>query len=401
MPLFSPKPELGIVFHIGSSSVAAGLVRLQRGKVAQVVYTLREIIPYRGDVDPERFIADMIEALKRLNARLAKEGLANIEHAGFGKPKVRRISYIFSSPWSVTQTKIASVNKPEGFVLTKALVDSVVREQEAMFEKEMLGGAGLGEKVLAIEKRVVQIKLNGYEVEEPYGKKATHADISLLISLFPKAVVDKVFDISMSTYHPMDTEIFSFPLASFSTIREVFHNERDFIFIDVGGELSDVSIIKDGLILETASFPRGRNFLVRKIAKTFAMTPEEAVSLVKIYHSDHMDDATAAKLQPVIAAASLEWSAALHATLETISKKIALPTHLFAIINNDFVDFFMKALKEEKVSEFGLDEAPLSVVLVNHDKLRSVVGFSKAADKDPFIAVLAAFVSRVYESKAK
>ena len=102
-----------------------------------------------------------------------------------------------------------------------------------------------------------------------------------------------------------------------------------------------------------------------------------------------------------MATASLEWSATFHETLASISKKIALPTHLFAIINNDFVDFFMKAMKEEKISEFGLDEAPLSVVLVNHDKLRPVVEFAKSAEKDPFIAVLAAFVGRVYESKTR
>lgn len=399
--LFGPKSELGIVFHIGSSSVGAGLVRLHHGKVAHVIYSLREDIPYRDTVNPERFLNDMIETLKKINTRLSKEGLSHLKFTEFGSLKPQRIFYMFTSPWAATQTKVATVNKAEGFVLTKELVDSVVAEQERIFETETLGRADLQDKLQAIEKRVIQIKLNGYEVHEPYGKSATRTDISLFISLIPKAVVDKVFDVSMSTYHPKNTEIFSFPLASFSTIREVFHDEKDFIFIDVGGELSDISVVRDGLILETASFPLGRHFVVRKVAKAFGTTSENAVSLVKMYYENHAEAAVAEKLKPVLDQAAQEWSTAFHKTLTDISLAVALPTHLFAIINNNFVPFFMKVLKDERVTEFGVNESPLSVVLVNHDKLRSVVEFGKNAEKDPFIAVLAGFAGRVYESKMK
>ena len=401
MSFFSSKSELAIVFHIGSSSVAAGLVRLQHGKIAHVIYTIREEIAYRDTVDAERFLNDMILALKRVNARLAKEGIVHLKFTEFGSLLPQRIYYVFSSPWAVTQTKVASIIKPDGFIMTKELIDNVVREQEQIFETEMLGQADLADKLQTIEKRVIQIKLNGYEVENPHGKKATRADISLFMSLIPKAVVDKVFDVSMSTYHPKNTEMSSFPLASFSTLREVFHSQKDFIFIDVGGELSDISIIRDGVIIETASFPLGRHFLVRKVAKAFAMSPEATISLIRMYYERHAETSVDVKLKPVMEQASVEWSTALHTTLSGVSLKVALPTHLFTIINNDFVDFFMTSLTAEKVTEFGMRETPLSVTLINHDTLRSVVEFGKNAHKDPFIAVLASFIERVYESKTK
>jgi len=401
MSLFSSKSELAIVFHIGSSSVAAGLVRLHKGKIAHVIYTIREEIAYRDTVLAERFLNDMIEALKRVNARLAKEGIVHLKFTEFGSLKPQRIFYIFSSPWSVTQTKIATIQKTEGFVVTKELIDTVSLEQERIFETEMLGKADLADKLQTVEKRVVQIKLNGYEVEDPYGKKATRADISLFMSLIPKAVVDKVFDVSMATYHAKDTEIFSFPLVSFSVLREVFHTEKDFICVDVGGELSDVSVVRDGLIIETASFPQGRHFLIRKIKEAFSTSPEQALSLIRLYLAGHAENNIEEKLKPIIDQASKEWSASLHKTLTDISLKVALPTHVFALIHNDFVPFFMKSLTDEKVTEFGFRETPLAVVLVNHDALRSVVDFGKHADRDPFIAVLATFVQRVYESKTR
>lgn len=398
---FGPKPELGIVFHIGSSSIGAGLIRLHHGEKPHVLYTLRQAIPYREKVKPERFFDDMIETLKQVNLRLAKEGLSHLKFTEFGSLKIKRVFYAFSSPWSVTQTKIATMEKPEGFIFSKEIVDTIVSDNEKDFEKKVLEGTGLSDALQIVEQKVIQIKLNGYELLNPYGKKAYRADLSLFMSLVPKAVIDKVFDISMTTYHPKNTEVFSLPLASFSTIRDVFHDTKDFIFIDIGGELSDISIIKDGLIIETASFPFGRNFLVRKIAEKFATTAELAVSLIKMYHEGHVEAAVSDKLKPVIAEASMEWSGAFHKTLEAIALKVSLPKNLFAVINNDFVSFFMKALKDERITEFGLQETPLSVVLVHHDKLKSVVSFGKHAEHDPFVAILSAFAGRMYESKTK
>jgi hypothetical protein len=398
---FSPKSELGIVFHIGSSSIGAGLIRLKKGEIPHIIYSLREDIPFHEKIEPEKFLADMADTLKKVNLRVAKEGIVHLKFTEFGSLKIKHVYYVFASPWSVTQTKVATIKKTEGFVLTKEMVDHIVEEQEHIFEKETLGREDLGDRLTAIEKRVIQIKLNGYETADPFGKRTESADISLFVSLIPKSVLDKVFDISMTTYHPKDTNAFSFPLASFSTIRDVFGSMKDFMFIDIGGELSDLSVVKDGLILETTSFPLGRHFLVRRISKAFATSIEEAASLVRLYHEGNADGTLEEKLKPVIDKASEEWLAAFNASLSSLAEKMTLPSSLFALINNDFVNFFMRALQDEKVSEFGVNDVPLSVTLINHDKLKSAVMFSKNADKDPFIAILTAFVGRAYESKVK
>lgn len=400
-PFFRPEPELGLVLHIGSSSIAAGLIRLNKGELPQIIYMLRELIRYQENLNPEQFFSDMLDTLKVVNSRLAKEGLTHLKFTEFGSLKIKHVYYVFSSPWAVTQTKISTISKPEGFVLTEDMVNAVIEAQEKAFESETLGDTNLSDALRAVEKRVVQIKLNGYEILSPYGKKAKRADISVFVSIVPKAVLDKVFDISVTTYHPKDTTISSLSLASYSIIRDVFHDQNDFMLLDVGGEVSDLTIVKDGVLVETASFPLGRNFIVRRIAKLMGVTAEEAASLVKLFHEGHIDPAVEAKLKPDITQASEEWMVGFRNVLTRLSEKMSLPTTVYTIIYNDFVHFFMKVLRNEKISEFGVNDFSLSAILVNHESLKSVVSFGKHADKDPFVAILAAFAGRLYEEKIK
>ncbi|HVU06220.1 MAG TPA: hypothetical protein VHE10_00250 [Candidatus Paceibacterota bacterium] len=400
--LFRPHAELGIVFHIGTASVGAGLVRFEHGKTPHVVYTLREPIPYRGDVDPERFMNEMLDALKLVNERLSKEGLAHLKFTELGglasARRIRHVVYVFSSPWTVTETKVVTLRESEPFALTKEQVDKVVATHEKMFETEMVGdneNALKGLKV--IEHKVIDIRLNGYQVSDPYGKKAHSADISFLTSLIPASLYQKVNEVSVKAYHPKDTKAFSFALSSFSVIRDAFHEESDFMFLDIGGEISDVTIVQNGLISETASFPLGRHFIIRRIRKALGGSAAEATSLVRLVEEGRADKSVEGKLRPIMETAGDEWMKGFRDVLEKASSGASLPTKIFVVINNDLVQFFMRALRSEKVSEFGIGEAPFFVTLVNHDKLKPLVTFGKRADKDPFMAIIAAFAGRVHD----
>jgi hypothetical protein len=389
MSFFAPESELGLVYHIGTASVGAGLVKFCKGKVPRVLSTLREHMPYRENVSVEVFQSDMIAALVALNARLVKE--AHTVH-------VKHVFYIFSTPWAMAETKIIILKEEKPFTLSKSQVDRIVATHEKMFETEM-AGEGKPDSLKAIERRVIDIKLNGYQLADPYGKLAKTADISFFTSIVPRTIFDKVIDISHRTYHPRDTRSFSFSLASFSVIRDVFHEESDFIFLNIGGELSDITIVQNGLILETASFPLGRHFIIRKIQSAFKASLSEAVSLANLFEEGKAEQSIKEKLQPIMDQAADEWTAALHSVLGRAGGRISLPTRLFVVVNNDFTSYFMRTLESERVSEFGVTDAPLTVTLVNHENLKPAVEFADGSSKDPFVTMCAAFAGRVYESK--
>ena len=380
MSLFSPNPSLGLVYHIGTSSVGAAVVQFRPRSAPLVQASLREHMPYRQTVDAERFVGDMVDTLKSLNARLARAGVT-------GDADVRHVFYVFSSPWAMSETKIVSLKEDKPFSLSRSQVDRIVSAHEKLFEAEMAGTAAPN-SLRAIERRVIDIRLNGYHVAQPYGKKTRAADISFFTSLVPRSIFDQVADLSRQTYRPRDTHAHSFSLASFSVIRDVFHEESDFIFLDVGGELSDITIVQNGLILETASFPLGRHFLIRKVMQAFAVSQAEAVSMAMLYFEGTMEAVAAERMTPVMEQAADEWLAGFHQVLENAAGRVSLPTKLFVVVNPGFSRYFMQVLRREE----------LFATLVDCENLKSAVEFVAGADKDPFAAVCAAFAGRVYES---
>lgn len=375
MFLFSSKPDFAIVFHIGSASVGAGLLRLECGKGPHVMYSLRELIPYRDSVAPERFIADMLGALKKVNARISSEALQAVGH----KFKAKHVYYVLSSPWTVTQAKVASIREQKPFVLTKARVDHIVDSQTKAAEGLQL-----------FEKRVVDVKLNGYQIADPYGKKARSADISLFMGFVPKTILNGVIDSAARTYHPKDTRLASFALASYLAARDIFHDQSDFIFLDIGGELSDVSVVRDGAVVETASFPLGRNSIIRKLQVDLGISAEEVISLVRTYEEGVADESLAAGLRPVLDAATTAWMSGFREALDRIASGKTLPRQAYLVVNDDFARFFERIL--------GVDSVTMSPKVVDSATLCSAVSFADKAVKDPFIAMAAFMAGKLYES---
>jgi cell division ATPase FtsA len=399
--LFRKKVELGAVFDIGSSSVGAGIVKFREGRAPEIVYVTREPIPFQESVDPTRLFNDMIRSLSAVNMRIHKDGLAHLKFTEHGGLHIRHVFYALSSPWSVSQTKVVTIEKSEPVVVTREMVEAVIAKEEKSFESEVIDPSqapDFKDKLSVIDKKVVQIKLNGYEVAEPLGKKAKTIDISFFMSLAPKTVVDKIIEVSIGAHHPKTTRIGSFPLVLFSTLRDTLRDTQDLVLLDVGGEISDISVVKNGLILETASMPLGKNFLTRRVSRALSVSEAEALSLLRLYFADHADKVTTESLRPVIENASSEWAGALHTVLTGISGSLSLPQDLFVIINNDLVPFFMRALRAEKITQWGVVDVPFKTTLINHDHMKKFVSFAKTAAKDPFIAIGSVYVSKSLSS---
>jgi hypothetical protein len=79
-----------------------------------------------------------------------------------------------------------------------------------------------------------------------------------------------------------------------------------------------------------------------------------------------------------------------------MATRIVIPNKIFVISGNDLAAFLMRMLKTEKRTLTDGSQIPFDVSFLNHDKMRSLVNFTKDAETDSFIAIAAAFVGRMH-----
>ncbi len=374
-----------MVFDIGSSSVGAGLLKLARGEPVRVIHSIHEAIPHQTTVDPDKLFRDMIEVLKRVYGEIIKQGVTHLTGSEFRHVKISRVLYSFSSPWSATQTKTLSIKKDKSFVFTHELLNSLMLDEERKFKREVTGsGKVFSADLSVIERRIIQTRLNGYDVRDPFGKRAREADISYFSGIVPKSVLDKTIEVSHAEHISKNIKVLTFPLIAYSAIRDAFPKENDFIHLRIGGEISDVSIIEDGLITESASFPRGQNNVVGIIAENINMTKEQTVSLLKLYMSGHAEADFSAKSEPIILRFMDEWVVGLRAVLEKLKNGMFLPQKLFLTMDGDLSPLFVKTLERNTTSNSNVASAHFDVV-----------------PSDTPITLISAFAHRIYESEKK
>lgn len=377
MSFFSPKSELVLIFDIGSSSVGAGLIRLAHNEPPRVIHSINEPIPYQEKIDPDRLFRDMVESLKKAYEDIIKQGASHLNGTEFKHVNISRVFYSFTSPWSATQTKTLSIKKSEAFTFTHELLNNLMFDEEEKFKKEAIGEQRVFPEALSvIERRIIQTRINGYDIKDPFGRKTLKADISYFSGIVPKSVIDKTMEVSHTFHISKHIKVFTFPLVAYSAIRDMFQDENDFIELRVGGEISDVSIIDDGVITESASFPQGQNHVIRKIAGGLNMTKEETNSFLKLYMEGHAEKDLVIKFGPIIERCMHEWVIDLRTVLGKLENSMFLSQKLFLVINSELSHLFVTAL------ETG--DTPFSVTLL-----------------DSPIVLFSSFVHHIYESEKK
>ncbi|MHB8652137.1 MAG: hypothetical protein ACYC8S_03310 [Minisyncoccota bacterium] len=387
MSFFKKKNEqYHVIVDIGSSSVGVALTQISQGGRAHVLWAAREDMVFQIDLNFGRFFDAMCSALDKSLSRFAA-----LHH---DVPKNFLVS--FASPWYVAQTRIVRVGQGVPFTVTKKGVAKLIEREVEAFRNYRLPNYQrvVEEATEVLEAQSIQIKLNGYDVADPYGISAKEMVMAVYVSMSPQRVLDAVGKVITRHFHRRSVTFHSFPLVAFSTIRDIFVEAKDFLFLDISGEVTDVSIIRDDALLETVSFPLGKNFLIRRMINALNTVPEEAVSLLRLYTAGDADEATKRKIQTVLIAARNEWLKLFTEVLGNLSKNLPLPHRVFFTADDDVAKWFSEAIQHESLRKYIFTDEPFQVTIFDTPILS---GFSSVAAEtlhDPFLLLESMFAAK-------
>lgn len=396
------KRELAVVYDIGSGSVGAALVYLKRESQPEIIFTTRAPVPFQEQLDPERLLLSMKSKLQQVSEEVQKKGMRRLQFTHLGDSTIEGIYCVFSSPWYIAQTHHINTTFDEQKEIKEADIQSLVKQAEEEFDAGPLSeyASRIEDELQPLEKNVIQVKLNGYETAKPINKKAKKVALSIYFSIIPKQVIQDTRNSISSIFHTEHFHYHSFTLSSFSVLRNVFSDIHvsDFLFLDISGELTDVSLIRDGILVKSMSFPIGKHFLVRSLKKALDIEPEEALSRISMKKRGSLHTTEEERVNSVVKEVEKKWQESFKETVIHLLDEVSLPHRLFFVADSDIGDVFKRVIESTDIGDHGIQKGHITASHITEDMFDQYCTYRKKTERDPFLSMETIFANTVTAS---
>ncbi len=391
MSLFHRKPKSGqhfvIVFDIGSGSIGGSFVSVDEGKIPEIIFATRREIPFQEKLNFPRFLELMIKTLEEMFVTMQKSG---------GGVKITQAFCVLASPWYASQTRLVRYNQPESFVVTEKGLNKLLQKEIDLFRDSKLFvrskvGADMPE---IMESKNIQMKLNGYEVRNPFGKRVSELEIALYISMIPANIYKSINESIVKFWHVPNAHFASFSFVAFDLIRDVFSGEASFLFVDISGEVTDISLAKDNVLLESISFPAGKNMLTRAIIEDMQTSATAAESELDLYLENKSTKEHAKQIEKALESAGRDWLTYFEDALTQLSLEFPIPKTVFYTTDDNVVMWFEKAIAQADFTKFSEEEDRFTVRSLGSEFLSKFVKTTEPDFQDPFLAIEAVFAKK-------
>lgn len=380
--VFKKKEENVLIFDIGSASVGGAVVSLSKDCKPRIVFSTRAQMAFQEELNFDHFVHSMLSVLLNVSMELRGSGMPKINGG------IDRVLCVLSSPWYVSQTRVFNIKEDKPFKITQKFVDDLLVDAEEIHKKDAVQIEG---DPFFIEKSIVQSTINGYSVEDVVGKEASHLKMTILSTMMSGDVREKVEGMINKVFNVDEFLFRSFTNASYSVIKDLFRKERNFLLVDVSGETTNVSVVNDKVLLNSASFPLGHNFYKRSVQRKNYSDPEEAVSRIKIHEEE---DATPVELQVTLTENNKEWAKSFKEALVEISRCTPLPSTLFLTGGNEYVNLFARVIKNTKFDDILFVEYPFNISILDIKQLRPCCAFGSDKYNDAFLILATIYMNR-------
>ena len=395
--LFSkePKAEVGIVLDIGSKSLGGAVFLRKAGGKSLLLYTAREKLAFQRILTEQNLSSAMQKALDLILFHLEKYGVNHLQK-GRTNYIVSHIDVVISSPWNASETKTLTLKFKDATPITEIMIEELISTEEESFEKKYGPESTDPLAHVVLESKVLEMRLNGYPTAKPRGKKARELEVRMFASIIPGDTLQKIEKSIGKRFPESKLRFHTFSAVAFTSMRDLFPEIENFLTVQVGGEVTDIAIVKKGVIAEIASAPSGHNSLLRAFGKICGNHPDCTLeALLRIHQEVGIQTAEQKKVEAAIAETKTAWLEHFNAAISNFSEETFLPKVIFLFEERPMTSLFENFLKEAESSQFTATAEPFIINVVDVEKAFVFAEFDKGVLPDEVLAMEAGFTSRL------
>ena len=359
------KRTVAVLADVTGSSVGVAYALVGGSEPAAIIYSTRIPVATTGE-GPSiiRIFRALDEALQTL-----RTGGAPILRKTTGSGSADTVYVSLGAALQETSVRSEVISDKKPFVFTSADFDTAVKRLVPPDEKH------------EVTHSVVATFLNGYEVENPVGKRAQSAEIVLLSTVTPtetSALVRRALS-GFSGHRTVTTLTFA-PLIA-AAVERAFPHERDYIAIRVTGEATELCRVSRGRLADVTRVDSGLARFANIAKKGGYQSFPDGGGII--------NREGGAALDTELTAAKREWVGSVVGALKEFAASRALPRRIFLLADADAAEFLRRTLDAPEMRALWLSDEPLGVFTLGGLQLAPYVTHPNDLPEDVPVELLA------------
>lgn len=376
--MFSMKHASGgseslALFDIGASSIGVGLAVRTKDATELLWYSRTEYAFERG-TDFVRYQKSMYATLLEAGMSMVSDGFRVAKcHPAFSAHALT-VRCVLASPWFFGTVREHTTTKTAPFEITHSLSDQVHATMFSTFLempscvswKEIMGDSEM------LEQYDLKVLLDGYPVQTPERKIAHEVTFRTYLALVSQSVAEHVQDIlhriipNHTVSRTSSTRLFS---ESIGVAGSPVSPQEDIVLVEVGGQLSSVSLFRDASLVGTGTLPFGVNDLLLSLAPD-ATTKKDALDAYSLHEKQQQAGGESPRAS-AYEAAGMQWHDAVIQEIINLSAGITIPKKALLV-------------SSELYEQFSLFLSIPSVVpAIREEQAFTVVPYARSSNPNP------------------
>lgn len=372
------KEEVVALFDVSSGSVGGAIMHVNESGSPIIVSSFRKNFKIRENSSTSLVNKEMLNYLYDVALIIQKDA----------KVMPKKVYVVLSAPFVKSTLKKIKHRVDGGFLFTEKFAKDLVKEELDRFKRL---NSDLGE---VVDKRITNILLNGYEVKKPNGKRVKECEVDVFLSLADESLLSSIEEVLSKVYHG-GVKFTSNMFANFVVVRDIFETLNDFIIIDVGEEVTEISVMQKDNLLNVGYMPFGKNTFIRELSSLLKKEVENIFSILRLYKRGHLEDGVVKKIEKSIYSVNKSWISSVKKTLHGLLFDTLIPPNVFLVCDNDSDNFYKNILSVGNFPEFTTTNDSFNVIIPGDNILRDFYKTSLGVKKDRDLIIKSIFINKI------
>lgn len=312
------KEEITLVLDIGTEAIKAIVLKKKEEKVNILRNSLEHFDSY-GAFEGRNFEHDVLK----------RAILKTLQGLGFGNLKLKKnLSVILGLPANILKGRVILQNlKREK---SKKIIDG--KEEKDIFQRVLEEAKKkicqihsrysgiLPQDIRFINSKILEIKIDGYKVSGLQGYEGKNLDFTVLLTFLPEYYL-KSFENICRTIGPINEKI----IHEAEGLTSCFKENPDGVFIDVGGEISQILLVKNGRLKKIDEFEIGGKFFSQALSEKLGLRLPESRILKERYSKKELSKESSDRIKEIFYFPCKNWFENLKLKLKEMNPEGFLP----------------------------------------------------------------------------